>query len=174
MSFLNFVPDGYQKSILDINYNKLQKEGIKCILFDLDNTLTIVDLDSVSEEIEKKLKKLKKEFRIIIVSNNFSKRIKKICDIIDIEFISFSMKPLSIGLKKAIAKSEYRKEQTCIIGDQLISDVLGGKRLGIKTILVEPLSNKDLKITKINRLLESLIFKKLDSVGKLKRGIYYE
>lgn len=174
MSFLNFVPDCYQKSILDINYNKLQKEGIKCILFDLDNTLAIVDLDSVSEEIEKKLKKLKKEFCIIIVSNNFSKRIKKICNIIDIEFISFSMKPLSKGLSKAMKKSGYRKEQTCIIGDQLISDVLGGKRLGIKTILVDPLSKKDLKITKINRLLEFLIIKKLDSIGKLKRGIYYE
>ena len=34
-----FIPDIYQKSIYDINYNKLKKAGIKCILFDLDNNI---------------------------------------------------------------------------------------------------------------------------------------
>lgn len=174
MSLENFVPNVYKKNVLDINYKKLKSKGIKCIMFDLDNTLAIVDCNLVSKEITELLKKLQKDFKIIIVSNNFKKRIKYICDIIKVDFISFSMKPLSIGFKKVKKKYKYSNEEICMIGDQLMSDILGGNCFGIMTILVEPLSNKDLKITKFNRILEKNIFKKLENKNILKRGIYYE
>ena len=33
-----FKPDIYKKNIFDIDYLKLKKDGIKCLVFDLDNT----------------------------------------------------------------------------------------------------------------------------------------
>ena len=33
------IPDIYDQSIYTINYKKLKKNGIKCLLFDLDNTI---------------------------------------------------------------------------------------------------------------------------------------
>ena len=134
MKVQRFVPIIYKKSVLDINYKKLKEQEIKCLLFDLDN----------------------------------------VCSIIDIAFISFSMKPTSRCFKKVSKKYGYNKKEMCIIGDQLLTDILGGNNYGIKTILVEPLNNNDLKITKLNRVIENLIFKKLATKGFLERGIYYE
>lgn len=169
-----FIPTAYKESVLDINYKFLRNKGIKCILFDLDNTLALVDHNTVSLEIKELLKKLADDFKIIVISNNFKRRIKYICDTIEVDYISFAMKPSSKGFKKIQRKYGYRQEEICIIGDQLISDILGGNRFGIKTILVEPLSSKELKITKINRVLEKIILKKMESRNILKRGSYYE
>lgn len=174
MNFKKFVPSDYKKSVLDINYKELEKKGIKYILFDLDNTLAIIKENKVPKDIEELLRKLKKKFKIVIVSNNFKRRIKPICDIIDVEFISFSMKPFIRKINKFIIKNNLKKEEICIIGDQLISDVLTGYRLGITNILVDPLGTKDLKVTKINRFLENKILKKLKNQKLLERGIYYE
>ena len=171
--YKKFVPDMYQKNVLDINYNKLKEQGIKCILFDLDNTLVDINNNKLDKKTENLLVKLSKEFKIIVVSNNFKKRIKPICDIIGIDFISFCLKPLTIRLKQLIKKENIFLNEVCIIGDQLISDVLVGKKLNIKTILVEPLSKQDLKITKINRFLERKIFKELSKSKLLERGSYY-
>ena len=174
MNLNNFVPEEYKKSVIDINYKKLKLDGIDCILFDLDNTLIDANQNILPVEIENKLYELKKDFKLIIVSNNFSTRIKAICDIIDIEFVSFSMKPLTCKLNSKIRKYKFSKRKVCIIGDQLMTDILVGKRLGIKTILVDPVSQNDLKITKINRFLEKIIFQKLKKQNLLERGIYYE
>ena len=47
-----FIPDIYQKSIYDINYKKLKKRGIKCILFDLDNTLITYEDREINNKIK--------------------------------------------------------------------------------------------------------------------------
>lgn len=174
MFLRKFIPDEYKKSILDINYKNLKTKGIKCLLLDLDNTLAVVDKKEFDPLIKEKLKELKKDFKIFIVSNNFRFRIKHFCDMIDADFISFSMKPLSKGFRQIERRYRYKKSEICMIGDQLISDILGGNRFGITTILVDPLSKKDLKITKINRILEKIILKKLEYKGQLERGSYYE
>ena len=62
----------------------------------------------------------------------------------------------------------------CIIGDQIVTDVLCGNRFRIKTILVDPMGNKDLKITRINRKFEDYIIKKYEKRGIFERGKYYE
>ncbi len=174
MKFRKLIPTMYQKNITSINYEKLKNSGIKCILFDLDNTLLKKGDKKLEEKIEKKLILLKKDFKIIIISNNFKRKISKICSIIDVDFVSFSRKPFSFGFKKVTSRYNLKKEEICIIGDQLVSDILGGNRYGIKTILVDPLGEKDLKITKVNRILETFIFNSLKKQGVLERGIYYE
>jgi len=168
-----FIPTSYKKNVLDIDYKKLKSKGIKYILFDLDNTLASVKDNCFPKEIEKLLVKLSKDFKLIVVSNNFKRRIKPICDIIDIDFISFAMKPFTLKLNKKLTKYNISKEKTCIIGDQLISDILVGNKLETMTILVDPLST-DLKVTKFNRYLEKQILKKLKLRNALERGNYYE
>ena len=172
--YKRFVPYMYQQSVLDINYIKLKKQGIKCILFDLDNTLVDINNNKLDKKTQNLLVKLSKEFKIIVVSNNFKRKIKSICDIINIDFISFCLKPLTLKLKKLFKYENISLNEVCIIGDQLISDVLVGKKLKIKTILVDPLNSKDLIVTKINRLLERKIFKELSKLKLLERGSYYE
>ena len=62
----------------------------------------------------------------------------------------------------------------CIIGDQIVTDILAGNRYKIKTILVDPLGEKDLKITGLNRKIEAIIVKRYEKKGIFERGEYYE
>ena len=61
----------YKKNIFDIDYDKLKKNGIKCLVFDLDNTLGLIDEEKCPKEAKKLLKKLKKDFTIFISYNTF-------------------------------------------------------------------------------------------------------
>ena len=61
-----------------------------------------------------------------------------------------------------------------MIGDQIVTDILAGNRYKIKTILVDALGEKDLKITKLNRFIENKIVKRYQKKGLFERGKYYE
>lgn len=169
----NYIPNMYKKDIFDIDYSKLKSIGIKCLMFDLDNTLALIDEESISPLVKNQLEELKKDFKIVIISNNTNKRIKKFCCAFDTFFVSFAMKPLHYGFKKVMNKFSLQKKEICIIGDQIMTDILGGNRYGIYTILIDPLGKKDLKITSLNRFLEKKIITKLSKDKILERGKYY-
>lgn len=166
-----YVPNMYKKSVLDIPYNKLKKDNIKYLFFDLDNTIVRYDKDVVEAEIVKLLKNLNKDFKVIIISNSRKKRVSKIVDRLNIDYIFFAMKPLSFKLNKYLIKKDIKKENCVIIGDQLLTDIKLGSKLNIKTILIDQLVNNDLKLTKINRILEKYQYK---HNNKLNKGEYYE
>lgn len=169
-----YVPKMYKKDIFDIDYDVLKNRGIKCIIFDLDNTIAIFDEKQISSKTKELLNKLKNDFRIVIMTNNFKRRIAWLCKDLDVDFISFALKPSSKGFRKVKQKFSYLKEEMCVVGDQLITDVLGGNNFDIMTILVDPISKRDLSVTKINRILENKIFDNLKENGILERGKYYE
>ena len=169
-----FVPDSYYKNVYDIDYDNLYKKKIKCIMFDLDNTLALIDEGVPPEKVIKFIKNLNKTFDTYIVSNNNKARIEKFCSHFDSVFVALAMKPLGKGFRTIQKLGNYDKREMCIIGDQLMTDILGGNRFGCYTILVDPLGKKDLKITSLNRTLENIILKKLSKKGILERGKYYE
>lgn len=169
-----FVPDSYYKNVYDIDYDKLREKNIKCIMFDLDNTLALIDEGVPPEKVIKLIKKLNKHFDTYIVSNNNKARISEFCSHFDSIFVSMAMKPLSKGFKTIKKIGKYDKREMCIIGDQLMTDILGGNCFGCYTILVDPLGKKDLKITSLNRFLEGLVLKRLSKRNILERGKYYE
>lgn len=173
MERIVFKPTIYQKSIYDINYNALKKQNIKVLVFDLDNTLALIDENKCPSKSKKLIQELKKDFQIFIISNNTSARIKPYVAELGIEGVPNARKPFTKGLKK-IVKKGYKKEEMVMIGDQLVTDVLSGNRFHIKTILVDPLGKKDLKITAFNRLVERQIFKFYKRKNILERGRYYE
>ena len=112
-------------------------------------------------------------FKVFIVSNNTSKnRLDKVSDALKIDYISFALKPFSFGFNKIIKKG-YNCKEMCIIGDQIMTDVLGGNRLNIFTVLVEPINKKELKVTSFNRFLERRKLVKLEKLGLFKKGEFY-
>lgn len=169
-----YVPKMYRKSISDINYKELKKNNINCLMFDLDNTLMEAHKSIPKKEFSTLIKSLKKDFRIIIISNNTSKkRLSKAADELGVDYVRFALKPLSRGFKKAKKKFNLKKSEMCIIGDQIMTDVIGGNKYGIYTVLVDPLSDEELKVTGINRFFEGKILKKLAKNNLLRRGEYY-
>ena len=169
------VPTIYKKTIFDIDYDALKKSGIKCLIFDLDNTLTKIDNNIPSEETVNLIKKLKKDFVIYILTNNNNKeRLDEVSKNLDLPYVSFALKPSKIGFWKVIKKAGIKKEETCVIGDQIVTDIIGGNRVKATTVLVDPLGVKDLKITSFNRFVEKKIIKRLEKKNKFKKGEYYD
>lgn len=169
-----FVPKSYYKNVYDIDYDRLKKKKIKCIMFDLDNTLALVDEGIPPEKVIKFIQKLNKNFDTYIISNNNRKRIEKFCSYFDSTFVAFALKPMTKGFREIRKIGNYKLEEMCMIGDQVMTDILGGNRFGCYTILVDPLGKKDLKITSVNRFLEKIVVKRLTKKGVLERGKYYE
>ncbi len=172
-----FCPQIYQKNIYSINYQKLKKEGIKCLLFDLDNTCIPYKNNKMPKKIKDLFDKLvKMNFKVIIFSNSPKRRLQRIIELnnLKIEYNASSKKPLPHNYKKVLKKYNYQKEEVCIIGDQLLTDVFGGNKVGIKTCLVDPITKKEFFITKISRKIENNLFKKLSKQNKLTKGEYYD
>lgn len=159
------IPDYYYNSIEDIPYAKFYDEGIRLILTDLDNTLiSYLEHEPTKELFEWKNKILEMGFEVIIVSNSRKDRVKHFADILGLKYVKFAKKPTKIGLKKAlkIASRKYSKAEVLEIGDQIMTDVFGSKRLGLKTILVKAIDKKtEILPTKINRKLENYFLNKI-------------
>ena len=95
-----FKPAMYKKNIFEINYKKLKEKGITCLVFDLDNTLGLIDHRRCPEETRKLIKKLQDDFLILISSNNTRGRITPYLEELGVGGVSWSMKPSTRGLRK--------------------------------------------------------------------------
>ncbi len=156
-----FYPNFFYENVESIPYNLFVKERIRAVIFDMDNTL-VDSKYKYNKNVKSWLKGLKKQgIKICILSNTPRyNKIKKVGKELSMPFLYNALKPWSFGFKRALALLGEKKESTAIIGDQLFTDILGGNRFGIKTILVEPIDKKEAWITKIKRPIENSILKK--------------
>ncbi len=153
-----FYPNEYVKSIFHVDYNALKKKGIRGIIFDIDNTLVPYDVKEPTKEIIELITNLRKQkIRVILVSNNTRIRVARFNQQLKLNTIHSAYKPRRLNIRQAIQRLKLKKSQVVIIGDQIFTDILGGNRTGIYTILVEPVSEKDEPITKIKRGIERKI-----------------
>lgn len=170
-----FIPDMYQKSIYSINYEKLLEDGIKCLLFDLDNTCVPYVEKIPSKRLIELFDRLKDMgFKVIIFSNASKKRLEPFKERLVVDCSYSSKKPSKRKFLKVLKMFKFDLSEVAIIGDQLFTDIFGGNRIGIKTILVNPMSNDDMFVTKIFRVLEKSQYKKMHKRGIFTLGKYYE
>ncbi len=170
-----FMPDIYQKSIYDINYKKLKKLGIKCLLFDLDNTIAPISLKIPDRKIRDLIAELvDMGFTVIIVSNSGKARVEPFKDHLNIDASFSSMKPLKRKYQKIQKIYGFKDTEIAAIGDQLLTDIFGANRMGFTSILVNPTSFNEFAVAKVTRALERHIYKRLFKKGLLKKGVYYD
>lgn len=151
----HFLPNEHVKSILDIKPIELKEKGIKGIITDLDNTLVEWDRPNATPQLIKWFDEIRKEnILVTIVSNNNEERVKAFSDPLQIPFIFRARKPMMPAFHKALSKMGIKKDEAVVIGDQLLTDVLGGNRSGFHTILVVPVAQTDGFFTKFNRFAE--------------------
>ncbi|HLS07276.1 MAG TPA: YqeG family HAD IIIA-type phosphatase [Bacillota bacterium] len=164
-----FLPDEHVSSVYKIDLKNLQSNGIKGIITDLDNTLVAWDEPHATQEVVDWFKTLANEqFNYIIISNNNADRVQAFCDPIDVSYVHTARKPLRKSFLKAATMMNLKPEQVAVIGDQLLTDVLGGNLGGFYTILVKPLVETDAKITRFNRMIERRILNYFQKRGKIK------
>ncbi|MDR3591617.1 MAG: YqeG family HAD IIIA-type phosphatase [Negativicutes bacterium] len=164
-----FCPDMMVESLQDINFDELKEEGVRGIIFDLDNTIIPWDSSDLCPTVALMLSEiLAKGLKVSIVSNNWHKRVKEIALQLGLPFVSRAYKPAKTGFRRALAAMELEAGETVVIGDQLFTDVLGGNRLGLRTIWVKPLTAQEFIGTKIHRRFEKLAVRILRAKGYMK------
>ena len=139
------------------------KNKIKVLILDVDNTL-IDYYENLSEEVQEWAKNLRGQgVKLYILSNtNDEEKVKKVAQKLNIPYKHFAMKPLKRGFKKIEKETQIQAENIAVVGDQIFTDVLGGNRSGMFTILVEPIDNKkDYWYTAWKRPLENKIKNKI-------------
>ena len=153
-------PKAYFHKVEEITIEFLQKNKIKALILDVDNTL--IDYQkNLSKSVEKWAKDLKGQgTKLYILSNtNNKEKVEKVANILGIPYISFAKKPLKSGFLKVQNNLKENPQNIAIVGDQVFTDVIGGKRCNMFTILVDPIDKKEFWYTGWKRPLEDKIKK---------------
>lgn len=156
-----FYPREYVNNVKEITIDFLKKNNIKALILDVDNT--ILDFDkNIPEGIQEWCENLKKQgIKMCILSNsNQKEKVSMVAEKLNLQYFYFATKPLKRGFRKAIKLLEEKEENIAAVGDQIFTDVIGANRCKIFSILVKPIAEKDLLVTKIKRPLENMIVKK--------------
>jgi HAD superfamily phosphatase (TIGR01668 family) len=156
-----FVPHLRVNTIYNIPLADLWESGIRGIITDLDNTLVGAKEPLATPELLEWLKQVKAiGFKVVIVSNNNELRVSQFANPLQIPFIHRAKKPTHVSFHKALRMLELSADKAVVIGDQMLTDVLGGNRMGLKTILVLPIALADEGFfTRINRRVEKILLR---------------
>lgn len=166
-----FLPSDYEKSIYEIKLDQLIEKGMKGMITDLDNTLIEWDRPNAPPKLIDWFKKVEdKGLHVTIISNNNQERVGAFAEPLSLPYIYDAKKPMSKSFKRAIADMGLQPSEIVVIGDQLVTDVLGGNRLGLHTILVNPVANSDGFWTRFNRRIERYLLGKMKKKGM----VYWE
>ncbi|MDK2896521.1 MAG: putative phosphatase [Candidatus Atribacteria bacterium] len=156
-----FFPNLWVEGLADISLDSLKEKGISGLILDLDNTLVDWDSRQISPSVVNWVRESKgKGFQVFIVSNGLAERVEYFSQILKVPGISLAKKPRRVALRKALATMELTREEVALVGDQVFTDVWGGNRLGVYTILVRPTTSKEFIWTRMVRQLEGFILKK--------------
>ena len=160
--FKNLIPDYYFSDISSIDINILKSKGIKHVICDLDNTLDSHEQATPSENALLFIEKLKGNgFSVCIISNGKENRVKTYTDGTDLKYIANAGKPLRKSYLKALASLGCKPTDAAFIGDQIFTDTWGANRLGITTILVDPIESFENPFFYIKRALETFVKSKI-------------
>lgn len=155
------LPDYYFKDIYSITPQLLCKLGIKAVILDIDNTLVTYDDPVPTESVWKWLKELEAaDIKISFVSNNNEERCSLFNRDLGYFYSSDSKKPSPKQALRAMEHMNTTPDSTAVIGDQLFTDVLSGKRIGLTAFLVDPIKDKISLLFKFKRFFERIILKK--------------
>lgn len=136
----------------------LSAMGVDTLLVDLDNTLLARNSAEVTDEAKQWVSRAKASgFRVCLVSNNWHERVSGVARELNVELVAKAVKPLPFAFLIALRKLGSTRGRAATVGDQLFTDVLGGRLLGMKTVMVVPLSSSDLPHTVVLRKLERIM-----------------
>ncbi len=155
-----FGPDRFAPRLHDVSHEELEAAGIRGLIVDLDNTLLgFRETELAQEHIDWVARAHDRGFRIVMLSNNFSERVRTLAAQLDVACFPNALKPLPFGFLRAKRCLGMRRREIAVVGDQLFTDVLGGKLCGLYTILTEPIESKDFAVTRVFRFFERVMLR---------------
>lgn len=167
--FSRFYPTYIYEKVEDIPYDLIKKENIELIILDMDNTL-IDNNKKYNKALKVWISKMKENnIKLCILSNSpFGQKVKQIAGELNMSYEFNATKPLLKGFKRVIEHNNIKRNKILMIGDQIFTDVWGGNRFGVKTVLVTPINKSESILSKVKRPLEKIILKKYLNEGGFK------
>ena len=154
-----FKPTFWLKSVLMIDENFLYEHYVSAMVLDMDNTLSMHGNPAAEEGISEWLDKMRElGIKMRVVSNNNTKRVEPLAEILGLPFTANGAKPLTFGVNRAVKAMGAKRSETLVIGDQIFTDVMAGNLAGIRTVLVEPFHLENTWTFRLKRRIESLVF----------------
>ena len=155
-------PKAYFKNVQQITIQFLIKNKIKALILDVDNTL--IDYNKkMSKEVEKWSKELQGQgIKMYILSNtNKKEKVEMVANKLEIQYKMFAKKPSKKGFEEIQKELKINCENIGVIGDQIFTDIIGGNRCKMFTILVDPVDKKDYWYTAWKRPIENKLKQKI-------------
>ena len=151
-------PKSYFNKVEQITIEFLKENKIKVLILDVDNTL-INYKKEITPKVINWAKDLKKQgIKLYILSNsNHKEKVEKVANTLKISYKYFAKKPLKFGFLKIQKELEEKAENIGVVGDQIFTDIIGGNRCKMFTILVDPIDKKDFWYTAWKRSIENKI-----------------
>jgi uncharacterized protein len=147
-----FLPTVAVEKVTDITPNLIRKMKANAVILDVDNTLAIHGSQVPLEGTINWARYMRsQDIKIIIVSNNFKKRVAPFAAKYDLPFLSFSMKPFPPAYYRAIHKMGVRRKDAVVVGDQIFTDVIGANLSFMKSILLVPMQKEQSLSFRIRR-----------------------
>ena len=166
-----FKPEYYVRSYQNIDTERLKAKGIRLLISDIDNTLVAWNDPAPGRKVRQFIKKMEEAgIYVALCSNSMPSRAGRFSVDLGVPVYPLSFKPLQYNLKKAMARFQVTPEETALIGDQLLTDMLGGNIAGIYTILTAPVTTDEKIDTRINRFFEKFIYRYYEKQNIFKKG----
>lgn len=165
-----FCPHKYVEKVSQVSPNELVARGIRGLLLDLDNTLVPWRREAMADEVIAWLESIKAaDIKLCILSNSIlSKRSARIAEKLGCSYIRKARKPSIQGFRRAMTALETTPATTAIVGDQMFTDIWGGNRVGIYTIMVRPIHHSEFVYTRfVSRPPERLLLRWFKRRGHL-------
>ncbi len=153
-----FYPREYIDSAYDIGYERWFEKGCRGIIFDVDNTLVPhgAPADWRAKDLMRRLHDI--GYKVMILSNNKEPRVKSFADsVVGAEYIYKAGKPGRAGYEEAMRRMGTDPDTTLCIGDQIFTDIWGGNRAGLYTILTRPIDRREEIQIVLKRIPERLV-----------------
>ncbi|GAV22974.1 YqeG family HAD IIIA-type phosphatase [Carboxydothermus pertinax] len=159
-------PDLYLEKVTVLDEGILKKYSLKGLILDLDNTISPWGERTIPQDVVKWVKRMQKlGIRFCLVSNNSNGRVQEIADFLGIPYVARAIKPRRRAFLRAVHLMGLKPLEVAVIGDQLLTDIMGAKRAGLMAILVNPMASREFIGTKINRFIEGHLLKRLFRKG---------
>ncbi|SPF43538.1 Hydrolase, HAD-super, subfamily IIIA domain protein [Candidatus Desulfosporosinus infrequens] len=157
--FEYFRPTRQASSLDLISVEQLVQDGIRGLIIDLDNTMTPWNDVEVGPKVAEWFIKVKAAgINACVVSNNKKRqRVAVVAERIGIPFVFRATKPRRRAFRAGMGLLGTGQKDTAVIGDQLFTDILGGNRLGLYTILVTPINEHEFIGTRVMRQIEKVL-----------------
>ncbi len=155
--FKTFYPDYEVGSVYTFDFQKAYNQGVRGVIFDIDNTLVPHGLPADDKAIELFKQLHAMGMKTLLLSNNKEPRVKSFSEQVGSHYIYKAGKPGKNGYLNAMEKMGTTKEETIFMGDQLFTDVWGAKRVGIPSYLTTPIHPKEEIQIVLKRYLEKIV-----------------